>query len=106
MIATKAALLRAVGRLTARLEALEGQLDRGDDVWPTYCETAAALATVASLTTPEARGALLTTRELADRLQVHPRTLLRKAKKGEGPQPIRLGARGRAALRWPAEAGR
>jgi len=85
MTALSAPLLRAVRLIGARLMDLEARVNAGDEnAWSAYIEAAAALAAVVPLTTPEARGALLTTRELADRLQIHPQTLLRKAKKGGG----------------------
>jgi excisionase family DNA binding protein len=99
MIAVQSAWLRAAGRLVARLQSLEERLDAGEDVWTVYAETVRTLAAVAPLTTPEARGALLTTKQLAERLQVSTRTVRRRAKSGE-LQPVRMGERGRAALRW------
>jgi hypothetical protein len=39
---------------------------------------------------------------MAARLQIAPKTLLRRAKKGQA-EPIRLGQRGRGALRWAAQ---
>jgi hypothetical protein len=38
---------------------------------------------------------------MADRLQISTKTLLNRAKKGQ-LEPVRLGQRGRAALRWAA----
>lgn len=100
MIAAQAALLRVSARLVDRLGRLETRLDAGDErAWRPYTDAARALAAVAPLTTPEARGALLTTQQLADRLQVSTRTVRRRAKRGE-LQPVRMGGRGRAALRW------
>ena len=52
-------------------------------------------------TAPGAGGELLTTAQMAARLQIAPKTLLRRAKKGQ-LEPIRLGQRGRGALRWAA----
>jgi excisionase family DNA binding protein len=106
MIAAQAALLRVSARLVDRLGRLEQRLDAGDErAWRPYMDAARALAAVVPLTTPEARGALLTTQQLADRLQVSTRTVRRRAKRGE-LEPVRLGERGRAALRWTGGAGR
>jgi excisionase family DNA binding protein len=106
-VITRLALARAERRLAERLCELEMRLDAGESgVWDEYVLAAQTLAAVAPLTTPEAQGKLLTTEQLADRLQVSTRTVRRRAKRGE-LQPIRLGERGRAALRWKAaEAGR
>ncbi len=102
MTPAQAALLRAQLRLVERLGELEARLAAGDeDQWPAYCQAAAALAAIAPGTAPEARGQMLTTAELAERLQLSAKTVLRRAKRGE-LQPVRLGARGRGALRWPA----
>lgn len=97
------ALLRAERRLVERLEALEAKLVAGaETVWPSYIETATVLAAIAPQLTPEASGALLTTSELAERLHVHPKTILRRRKRGELQPAAVLGHRGRAALRWAA----
>jgi excisionase family DNA binding protein len=94
------ALRRAEVQLTARLEKLEARL-RDDDAaaWGAYCAAAAALAALAPVLVPGADGRLLTTREMADRLGVSTRTLLRQRKSGK-MAALQLGDRGRAALRW------
>lgn len=100
------ALVRVERRLVARLEELEARLDGEDpEVWKEYAALAAALAAVAPMTVPGAGGELLTTAQMAQRLQVAPKTLLRRAKRGKLQQPIRLGRlgeRGRETLRWAA----
>jgi hypothetical protein len=101
VIAVHVVLGRAKQRIAVRLEELGARVDAGDEAaWSTYLQTAATLATVAQLA-PSARGELLTTRQLADQMQISSRTLRRKAQRGE-LAPIRLGNRGRAALRWRA----
>jgi hypothetical protein len=95
------ALARAERRLLARLEELDARLDADDaTAWPEYRETAATLATIAR----QAResGALLTTGELADKLGVSSKTILRRAKRGELKPALRAAARGSGALRWRA----
>ena len=47
-------------------------------------------------------GELLSTKDLADRLGVTPKTLLRRRAKGELKPALELGERGRAAFRWRA----
>lgn len=102
MRSAQLALARAERRLVERLEQLETKLTAGDEtVWTEYAHLAAALAALAPATAPGAGGELLTTRQLAERLQVHPKTVLRRAKAGQ-IEPVRMGQRGRGALRWPA----
>ena len=96
------ALLRAEARLVDRLQQLEPMLVAGDEAsWTAFCQAAGTLAAIAPATQPGVSGEMLTTRQMADRLQLSPRTIRRKAKAGE-LTPIRMGARGRGALRWPA----
>jgi len=96
------ALLRAEAHLVERLEQLGPKLITGEpNVWIEYAQTAAALAAIAPVTAPGANGELLTTAQMAARLAVAPKTLLRRAKRGE-ITPVRSGQRGRAALRWAA----
>jgi DNA-binding transcriptional MerR regulator len=96
------ALERAVQLLAERLAQLEAQIRTGDDVWPLYVTTAqtlGALLPAVRAATPEP---LLTTRQLADRLGVTPRTI-RKLKREGRLQPVQqLAKRGPAANRWAA----
>jgi predicted DNA-binding transcriptional regulator AlpA len=97
------ALTRARNHMVERLEKLEPRLVDGDSsVWIEYAQLAAALATIGPAITPEAQGRLLTTRELASRLGLATKTVLAKAKRGEIGPPIRMGRRGRGAIRWEA----
>jgi hypothetical protein len=94
-------LERAAHRLGNRLAQLEERLQHGDvDAWSAFCDTAQALAAVLPAIAPERRGALLTTAEMADRLGIAPKTLLRRRKRGQVRAAVELGERGRAALRW------
>lgn len=101
MTASRFVLARLERRLVGRVEQLEQRLDAGEDVWHELIEAAQALAAFASATAPGAGGELLTTAQLAERLQVSVRTVRRRVKTGE-LKPIRLGERGRGALRWAA----
>jgi hypothetical protein len=93
-------LVRAAPLLEKRLGDLEGRIRDGDEsCWPEYLATVQALAAALAHTAPGAGGALLTTAQMAARLQISPKALLRRKKELE---PIRLGKRGRAALRWAA----
>jgi excisionase family DNA binding protein len=95
------ALRRAEACLVERLAHLEAQVAAGNEAsWSAYCSTA-TLAAIAPVTQPGASGELLTTEQMADRLQLSPRTVRRRAQAGK-LEPIRMGARGRGALRWPA----
>ena len=100
MSPTALALARAETRLHDRLTDLERRIDAGEDVWPSYCQTVAALATLPAR--GDRVGELLSTKDLADRLGVTPKTLLRRRAKGELKPALELGERGRAAFRWRA----
>ena len=76
--AAQGSLVRAAELLSARLDALENRLEADDlAAWSAYCEAARALAAVAHHLEPGARGELLSTRQMAERLGVAPKTLLR-----------------------------
>jgi hypothetical protein len=97
------ALQRAYQRLLDRLARLEAKLDDDDEsAWPAYTETATALATIASRLATARDGYLLSTAEMAERLGISSKTLLRRKAKGEIRPALQLGRRGRAALRWAA----
>jgi hypothetical protein len=89
--------------LAKRLALLEPMLAMDNPLtpaWDKYTETSLALDATMST---EASGPLLTTRELAERFHVHPKTILRRRKAGL-LTPVaspKAGKRG-AALRWPA----
>jgi hypothetical protein len=92
--------------LVARLEALESLVQAGDEsAWAAYLAAAQTLAALLPHTEPGAHGQLMTTAEMAARMNVSPKTLLRWRKNGNVPGKVhaeRNGARGRAALRWRA----
>ena len=73
---------RAAHLLAERLDMLEQRVREGDETaWPTYQATLRTLTALLPHLGPE-RGALLTTAEMADRLGISPKTLLKhKAKK-------------------------
>ena len=97
------ALDRCTRRLLGRLEALEVQLDAGDDVWVAYATIGASLAAVAAQARPGANGEHVTTQDLADKLGVHPKTVLRWKGEGRITPALELGARGRSAIKWRAD---
>ena len=99
-----AILKAACERLAARLDTLGAQLEAGDDgVWPVYLATANTLAALLPNLTPGSRGELLSTREMAERLGISSRTLLKRRKAGAIRPALVLGSRGRAAIRWRAD---
>lgn len=99
-IRTTAVFARAERLLMDYLEQLVVRAEQGDD--GARAELAAVVSALATLAPQLTSGRLLTTRELAERYGVHPRTILRKRKAGKITPALQLGNRGRAALRWQA----
>jgi len=93
------AVTRALPLLEARLVELEARVRAGEDIWGEYVATLHAVLTITARTTPGANGELLTTREMAARVGLSPKTLLRRKKAGL-VKPVQLGQRGRGAIRW------
>jgi hypothetical protein len=91
------ALLEAERRLLARVRALGQRLDAGEDCWREYAE---AVGTLNALV-PAERRPLETTKQMAERLQVSPKTVRRLGKAGK-LEDVRLGKRGTGAIRWRA----
>jgi excisionase family DNA binding protein len=88
-------LAEAEQRLLARCQKLGQRLDAGEDVWGDYIATIAALAAIIP---PERRG-FMTTAEMAERLNVSPKTVRKLGKTGK-LETVRLGKRGTGAIRW------
>jgi len=95
---------RAARRLAERLGHLETRLEDGDqNVWQEFRETAAVLASLLAQRAAERpHDALLSTRELAERMNVSSKTVLRLKAKGQIRPALQLGKRGRV-LRWKDE---
>ena len=91
---------RAAQRLGERLMLLEERLHDDPAIWSEYCAVATALAQILPNIAPGRQGELLTTKEMAARLSVSPKTLLKRWKTGELRPAVVLGKRGRAAMRW------
>jgi hypothetical protein len=95
---------RAYALLLPRLAALEQRIEQGDEsAWAEYLETVQTLATLLPHLQPGVEGRMLTTREMADRLNVSTKTLRKWGKAGnvpEGVKVVRNGVAGRAAIRW------
>jgi|RhiMetdeSRZDD1v2_1073273.scaffolds.fasta_scaffold01324_27 hypothetical protein len=77
-------LQHAADLLIHRLQLLEDRLQEQDaEVWAEFIQTAQGLATIAPMLAPDRRGHLLTTAEMAERLRVTPKTLLKRKARGE-----------------------
>ena len=97
MLTATTALTRAARRLSGRLDELELKLDAGDEAtWREYRETAVVLATLDAQLRPEAAGRLLSTEEMASRLNIAPKTLLRRKARGEIRPALQRGR----LIRW------
>lgn len=95
MIATTL-LDRAQRVIAERVEALEARVRAGEEVWPEYLRTLEVLALVTAQLAPERRGALLSTAEMAARLGVTPKSLLRAKSQGR----IRPAVQSGRLVRW------
>ena len=90
-------LERSARLLAARLQQLEERLREDDTaMWTEFRETAAALASVLAHVVPGRRGELLTTAEMAERLNIKPKTLLKRKARGE----IRPALQHGKLIRW------
>ncbi len=62
---------------------MEARLAAGEEAaWPEFLEAAKVLALLLPALAPDQRGALLTTAEMADRLGISPKTLLKHKANG------------------------
>jgi len=94
-------LRRASALLEGRLVELEARISGSDEsAWTAYCEALVALAAVEARLVPGEHGEFLTTRQMAERLQISPKALLKRKAKGQVRPALQLGQRGRAAIRW------
>jgi hypothetical protein len=79
-------------------------LEEGQDAaWADLFQAINTLATVAPMVAPGARGELLSTKEMAERLGIAPKTLLKRKSRGQVTPALQLGRRGRAAIRWKGD---
>jgi hypothetical protein len=77
-------LERAARHLVSRLAELDERLERADaGAWNDFLATTNALATVLANLSSDRHGGLLSTAEMARRLNVAPKTLLRRKARGE-----------------------
>ena len=93
-------LSRIVPHLEARLAQLEGRLRDGDETaWPDALATANTLCTVVSQLPPGVKGKLLTTKEMAARLGISGKTLLKHKAKGTVRPALQCGK----FIRWKGD---
>ena len=100
MTPARGALLIAERRLVERVHQLA---DADQECSAEFVVVAQALALVVGQLRSDL-AELLTTREMAERLSIAPKTLRAKAKAGAIAAPMRLAKRGPSALRWRAQA--
>jgi hypothetical protein len=97
MTALTLRLERSAQLLASRLDQLEVGLQSNDvAIWAEYRETAMALALVFAHVAPGRRGELLTTEQMAERLNLSPKTLLKRKARGE----IRPALQHGKLIRW------
>ncbi len=100
-------LERCAALMVRRLSGLADLLEQGDETtWSDFLQTAEVLASLLPNLAPERRERLLTTAEMAARLGVEPKTLLRRRARGEIQPAVQTGKfirwRGDEALRGNA----
>ena len=90
-------LARSASLLAERIAKLEPSVQAGDETaWEPYQEAVMALAAVLQQLPVERQGAFLTTREMAARLNISPKTLLRRKSHGEIRPALQKGK----LIRW------
>ncbi len=95
----KTALLlrKAEAVLTNRLEQLQSRLQAGEEgLWIELCEVVRTLTQLRTALLPEHGGPMLTTAEMAARLGIEAKTLLRHKKNGKIRPTVQQGKH----LRW------
>ena len=93
-------LAHATGLLSERLADLEARLRGGDEAaWEPYLATLNALVAVLPHLAPGARGELLTTAQMAARLGVAPKTLLKHKAAGAVKPALQRGK----LIRWKGD---
>jgi hypothetical protein len=86
--------------LVDHLAEIEARLDGGDaGAWDAYVATLTALLRVLEQGTPGARGELLTTAQMAERLGIAPKTLLKHAAAGVVRPALKRGK----LIRWKGD---
>ncbi len=86
--------------LTNRLELLQNRLQAGEEgLWIEVCEVVRTLTQLRTALLPEHGGPMLTTAQMASRLGVSPKTLLKHKKNGK----IRPTEQQGKLLRWSGQ---
>ena len=92
------AMIEAEHRLLTRLQELGARLDAGEDhLWTEYL----SIITTINVLVPAERRPWVTTKEMATKLGVAPKTVRRLGTDGK-LEHVRFGARGTGAIRWKA----
>jgi hypothetical protein len=95
--APSAVFARCASRLATRVEALEARLREGDDTaWSEYVEAVKVFMLAVSNLTSERQGAYLTTAQMAARLNLSPKTLLKHKASGKIRPAVQQGK----LIRW------
>jgi hypothetical protein len=90
--------------LELRLADLLGRVEDGQDAaWAEFLDVVKAMVTLSPLVAPGARGEFLSTKQMAERLGIAPKTLLKRKADGKATPALQLGRRGRAAIRWKGD---
>ena len=104
---TQLVLRRAEGQLVEKLEALQNRVQAGEEgAWQELLQVTATLVAVHQALSPERGGSLLTTAEMAARMGIAPKTLLKHKAAGRiRPATEHGGGRGRGGklLRWSGQ---
>jgi hypothetical protein len=83
--------------LEGRLVAIEAHIHTGDErAWDAYISTLNALVGVLAQMAPGSQGELLSTRQMAERLGIAPKTLLRRKARGDVRPVMQAGK----LIRW------
>ncbi len=97
---TFVALGKAEPLLAKRLVQLQERVEKGEEgVWPEFLTVLNALAAILPALRPEAGGPMLTTQQMALRLGVAPKTLLRHKAEGKIRPAVAKGK----LLRWSGQ---
>ncbi len=99
-LATLVALQKAEPLLTKRLGQLQERLEAGDEgAWTEFLEVVRVLAAIVPTLQPENPGMMLSTKDMAARLGLSTRTLLRHKKDGKISPAVAKGK----LLRWSGQ---
>ncbi len=107
ILATRVALQKSEPLLVKRLGQLTERLQAGEEaVWGEFVGVVQALVALSDCTAPEKRGSPLKTKEMADKLGVSVKTLLRHKRDGKITPAVEQGGgpgKGGRLLRWSGQ---